>query len=264
MELGRREVLVGLAGTAVGVGGFAVAQAELRARDRSSHLPFYGGTASAVPSDHRRPEQPDTRIVWRGDTEEKVVALTFDDGPAPHWTPSVLDALAAEDVRATFFVLGRHVEEHPDLLRRVASHHHDVGNHTFDHPDLARLDERAVHDELVRCQRAVRRVIGRNPALFRPPYGHLNGATLVAANELGLTLVLWSVQFLEEQHLRNPGGIVGAVAEAAHPGAIVLGHDSGKPRRRISIDHLRAIIGRLRADGYRFTTVSELLRSSST
>lgn len=259
--MSRRAVLVGVGGLVVGgvlVGSTEKVEGNTRV---SSRLPFYGGFASGIQPDLHGPRRELENVVWGVPTTQKVVALTFDDGPRPNWTPQVLATLAAKDVSATFFLRG-------DNVSRFGSIHaddggrHEYGNHTWNHPDLARLDVAACTDQLSRCTAAIRAAYGTSPSLLRPPYGHLGGAALLAADQAGLTTVLWSAQFREASFVDNPEGIVGDVLSLINPGAIVLGHDTGSTTRLIAIDHLGEVIDRLRDEGYRFSTVSAMLAAS--
>jgi peptidoglycan/xylan/chitin deacetylase (PgdA/CDA1 family) len=174
----------------------------------------------------------------------------------------VLAALAAEDVPATFFCLGRNVRDHGDLHHDSLGRH-ELANHTFDHPDLGRHDWSRCRDEIERTSRLMKETYGVAPRLFRPPYGHLGGATVLAAAEAGLTTVLWSAQAREDLVADRPDGIVDDVASQVRPGSIVLAHDTGSQDRLVTIDRLPAIIRRLRDDGYRFVTVSDLVAAGS-
>lgn len=259
--MNRRTVLAGLGGALAGAATTRVSDAlGLDAPVSGPHtpLPFYGGYASAIRPDLSRPGAAGSNLVWRADRTDLACALTFDDGPRPDWTPRVLAALEAEDVPATFFVKGINVRDHgpihADSLGR-----HEIGNHTWDHPDLAKLDLAACTDQLKRTTEAIHTAYGIVPTLFRPPYGHVGGSAVLAAAQAGLTTVFWSAQFREGQYVDHPAGIADGVAETMHPGAIVLGHDTGPKDRLVAIDNLRGIIDRLRGMGYTFHTVSDLL-----
>ena len=192
------------------------------------------------------------------DTTRRLVALTFDDGPAPNWTPQVLSILADADARATFFMVGRNAREHGHLVAdRLAGH--EVGNHTWAHLDLARMTYEQSREAISRAHDELTRLWGREPTLLRPPYGHLGGSTLLAANDLGYQLVLWNRQMLESQYLQNPAGLVDYVVGACTPGTILLAHDTGPADRLVAIRGLAGMIKGLRARGFDFVTVSELL-----
>lgn len=258
MELTRRQALTVAAGAAVGATA-AVGAVRLKEHlDESTPLPFYGSPVSAVRPDRTPPSAAGASVVWGGAGDQRRVALTFDDGPHPDWTPRVLAALASEDVPATFFCLGRNVRDHGELHRESVGRH-ELANHTFEHPDLGRLDWSQSRDEIARTSRLMKETYGVGPTLFRPPYGHVGGASLLAAAEAGLTTVLWSAQAREDLVAGRPDGIVDDIASQVRPGSVVLMHDTGSQDRLVTIDRLPAIIRRLRDDGYGFVTVSALL-----
>jgi peptidoglycan-N-acetylglucosamine deacetylase len=120
------------------------------------------------------------------------LALTFDDGPNPAWTPQLLDILAASGVRATFFAVGRFAGAEPALLRRVAEAGHLIGNHSWSHPNLARTGSSRVHEELRRTSETLGGIIGEPIRYFRPPFGARRPAVLRIARELGMVPVLWN------------------------------------------------------------------------
>lgn len=262
MEVTRRQALTAAAGAAVGATG-AVGAVRLKEHlDQDTPLPFYGSPVSAIRPDRSTPAATAGSVVWAGSGTERHVALTFDDGPHPDWTPRVLAALAAQDVPATFFCLGRNVRDHGDLHRESVGRH-ELANHTFDHPDLGRRDWSGCRDEIERTSRLMKETYGVAPTLFRPPYGHVGGAALLAAAEAQLTTVLWSAQAREDLVTDRPDGIVEDIAGQVRPGSIVLAHDTGSQDRLVTVDRLPAIIRRLRDDGYTFVTVSTLLTASA-
>jgi peptidoglycan/xylan/chitin deacetylase (PgdA/CDA1 family) len=174
------------------------------------------------------------------------VGLTFDDGPHPRTTTALLDALRGGGARATFFVWGAHAARHPGLLRAVLAAGMWVGNHTYTHPDLTRLRGAAVSSEIVRTQRTVRRITGRAPTLFRPPFGRTSVRVRAAAQRLGLTEVLWTVD-TRDWAGPGPARIVRAAA-AVQPGGIILMHDNGS---RATVDAVPRILEELAARGLR-------------
>jgi peptidoglycan/xylan/chitin deacetylase (PgdA/CDA1 family) len=196
--------------------------------------------------------------VWSGTTTQRRVALTFDDGPHPDWTPDVLAALRRSDVPATFFCVGTNVRDHGSIHQDSIGTH-ELANHTFDHPDLGRLPLSQCREQLERTSEIIEKTYGTAPALFRPPYGHLGGASLLAAAELDLTLTLWSAQAREDRFRDQPDGLVADITGQLRPGSIVLMHDTGSADRRITIDRLEQLVGALRDDGWTFATVSQLL-----
>lgn len=120
------------------------------------------------------------------------IALTFDDGPNPAWTPKLLDVLAAHDVHATFFMLGGFAQTQPELVRRIAAEGHLIGNHTWSHPNLSRTPARRVREELARTSDLLEQMVGAPVRYFRPPFGARRPAVFRIARELGLTPVLWN------------------------------------------------------------------------
>ena len=120
------------------------------------------------------------------------VALTFDDGPNPKWTPRLLDVLGEQDVKATFFMLGRRAEAEPELVRRVAAEGHLIGNHSWSHPNLARSWTSRVREELTRTSETLEQITGERIRYFRPPYGARRPVVFRIARELGLRVVTWN------------------------------------------------------------------------
>ncbi|MEU7971249.1 polysaccharide deacetylase family protein [Micromonospora sp. NPDC049089] len=222
-------------------------------------MPIAGGPASATLGNGQQDVGSGAvDVVWSGRTNQRLVALTFDDGPAPQWTPMVLDTLAQHRVPATFFMVGAQVRRHADVVRdRLAGH--EVGNHSWEHRDLAELDAAEAYDDLRRSHDAIADLTGVPPALLRPPYGHLGGAVLHAAARLDYRLVLWSLQMVERQFPDDPAGHAQRIVAEVRPGTIVLGHDVGAHRRLVALRGLTDMINGLRSRGYTFVTVSALL-----
>jgi peptidoglycan/xylan/chitin deacetylase (PgdA/CDA1 family) len=251
------------------VGGGAVAGgAVLAAADRTLPLP---GThrdrsvtaAPATPANRRaHPRHSEVRVRWNVQTQRKLVALTFDDGPRPSWTPMVLDTLRDADVPATFFLVGERVRDHADILRGRTARH-ELGNHTWRHRDLATLDADEALDEVRRAHDVIEAVTGQEPRHLRPPYGHIGGTALLAANELGYDVALWSLQMIESEFVRDPPGLVRYIVEATLPGTILLAHDTGPADRLVALRGLPDMVRGLRAKGYEFVTVSQLVTETA-
>ena len=120
------------------------------------------------------------------------IALTFDDGPNPEWTPRLLDILAKHDVKATFFMLGMFASAHPELVRRVAAEGHLIGDHSWSHPKLSYCSTQRIQDELKRTKDTLEQIVGAKVKFFRPPFGARRPAVFRIARELGLEPVLWN------------------------------------------------------------------------
>jgi peptidoglycan-N-acetylglucosamine deacetylase len=139
------------------------------------------------------------------------LALTFDDGPNPAWTPALLDVLGALGVRATFFMLGSHAQAEPELARRVAERGHLIGNHSWSHPNLARNSERRIREELKRTQGTLEQITGGPVRFFRPPFGARRPAVFRIAREMDLEPVLWNAMTTDWSE-RSPDRIAALLA----------------------------------------------------
>jgi peptidoglycan/xylan/chitin deacetylase (PgdA/CDA1 family) len=195
------------------------------------------------------------RPIARLATDARAVALTFDDGPNPDATPPILDALAARGVRATFFILGRHAEQWPALVERVAAEGHSIGNHGYFHRKLHFKSPAYVRDDLARGTRAIEDASGVRPRLFRAPHGFRSPWVSAIARSLGQRTVGWSLGVWDSD---RPGvdAIAQRTVKGAKPGSILLLHDGdGYDPRGDRVQTARAvplIVDRLLAEGYRF------------
>lgn len=189
-------------------------------------------------------------------SQEKVIALTFDDGP---WieTPKVLGILKEYDVKATFFMIGQHVQTYPDIAKQVVAAGHAIGNHTWHHY-THQMDRDTAAAEIDRTSERIFQVTGAKTLLFRPPAGRLeNGLAEYAQNQKNV-VVMWSTDPRDWMESTSPQSLVKAVLDNAQPGGIVLLHDGGGNRSR-TLQALPPIIAELKLRGYRFVTVPELL-----
>jgi peptidoglycan-N-acetylglucosamine deacetylase len=165
--------------------------------------------------------------VVRGPRGARGVALTFDDGPHPKWTPRVLATLAKHEAKATFFLVARKAEEHPDVVRAILDAGHAVGLHSFAHDRLFALRrERRVRADLERGIATLEKLTGSRPTLFRPPIGHTNPIIARVADKLDLTVVGWSAAGRDGVASANVEDVVSRVRRSLRDGAIVLLHDS--------------------------------------
>jgi cellulose synthase/poly-beta-1,6-N-acetylglucosamine synthase-like glycosyltransferase/peptidoglycan/xylan/chitin deacetylase (PgdA/CDA1 family)/spore germination protein YaaH len=211
------------------------------------------------------PEFP--TLYHQGAGGEHQVALTFDDGPDPKWTPKVLDILKAAGVKAAFFVVGANAEQHPDLVKRIVAEGHEIGNHTYYHPNLSLCWPEHIRLELNATQLLIETITGRSTTLFRPPYnadtspsslGDL--APLRIANDLNYLVVLENI---DPQDWARPGAdvILQRVKQQRHDGSIILLHDAGGDRSE-TIEALPKIIDWLRTRGDTIVPLSDLIGSS--
>ncbi len=203
-------------------------------------------------------------LVARGRRRSHVVALTFDDGPDPDVTPKILDILKGYKARATFFVIGQHVEQHPELARRIVAEGHELGNHTHTHPRLFNIKlARGMQLEIERAAAIIQHITGVRPALFRPPVGLKNPHLAIVARRLGLKVVMWSLHARDTLY-RNPRFISQRVLKRVRHGDIVDlhdGHDLPGRHRRYTARAVASIVARLEWKGIKCVTVSELLNS---
>ncbi|MHB0884927.1 MAG: polysaccharide deacetylase family protein [Bacillota bacterium] len=198
-------------------------------------------------------------LVWYVQTDEPVIALTFDDGPDPTYTRRVLATLRRYGAKATFFVIGRNVEKYPDILREVAAEGHEIGNHTYSHPlRLRQAGNGELVRELTQTDELVTRITGRRTRVFRPPGGAYDDHLAGAVRSLGYEVIIWSwTTNPSDAYGPAVSTIVHRVTDNAAPGDIVLLHD-GNPHPQ-TVSALPEILRILSDKGFRFVTVSELL-----
>jgi peptidoglycan/xylan/chitin deacetylase (PgdA/CDA1 family) len=204
---------------------------------------------------------------WAGSGRDRVVALTFDDGPNEPYTSEVLAILRRERVRATFFLIGDRVRQEPGIAAEIAREGHVVGNHSETHPFALALETpERIRSELDRAERQIHAATGVYPRLFRPPQGLRSPWLMSVAESDSFDTVTWDDSPVDWNPL-TPRQLSDRVVAAAHPGAIILLHDGLNlvpgADRRVVVDGLASIIERLRAEGYRFVTVPDLLREPS-
>jgi peptidoglycan-N-acetylglucosamine deacetylase len=198
-------------------------------------------------------------LVNRVETDQPVVALTFDDGPTPRYTPGILAILAEKDVKATFFLIGNEIEANPDGARAIVAAGHEVGNHTFTHNDMTFATGDKAAEEVEKADAAIRAAGFSGEILFRPPYGKkfLGLPLYLAAHDR--TTITWDVEPESEDGIAaDPYRIAAHVIETTKPGSIVIMHLM-YPARDTSRKALPLVIDGLREKGFRFVTVSELL-----
>ncbi len=180
--------------------------------------------------------QSHNRFLYTGNRYLREIALTFDDGPNPYYTPQVLAVLQRYGVKASFFCIGRQVASYPDLVKQEYADGNLVGNHSWSHPNLALLSSDEIDSQINLTSNAIQQVIGVRPTLFRPPYGVVNARVLSGTSV-----------------------IVSRILSLAGDGAIILMHDGGGDRSQ-TVAGLPTIITTLRLRGYQFVTLQQMLK----
>ncbi|RUS47212.1 polysaccharide deacetylase family protein [Cohnella sp. AR92] len=193
--------------------------------------------------------------------DEKLIALTFDDGPDPRTTDKILDLLSKYDAKATFFVVGRRAERFPDIVRREALEGHEIANHTYTHMYFnGRNRQQDIASEMDRAGSKLSEISGQRCRWFRPPGGFYNETVIRMAKERGYTVILWSWhQDTRDWISPGVGQIVRKVLNNARNGDIVLLHDHVAGSTQ-TVQALEQILPELTRRGYRMVTVSELMR----
>jgi peptidoglycan/xylan/chitin deacetylase (PgdA/CDA1 family) len=208
------------------------------------------------------PVGPDGRQPYGAGQEEKVVALTFDDGPNEPWTSRLLDVLAAKQVRATFFQVGRCAERFPSTTRRVVDEGHVLGNHSQNHSFTSYLRDPHQRDEVARAQEVLHRVSGVVPSLYRPPWLCHWPWVLRTVEGAGLQVVSGTFGHPFEVFQPPAARMTAGAVRRVRPGTILIMHDGREARggdRSQTVASVGPLVDRLRADGYSFTTVDRLL-----
>jgi cellulose synthase/poly-beta-1,6-N-acetylglucosamine synthase-like glycosyltransferase/peptidoglycan/xylan/chitin deacetylase (PgdA/CDA1 family)/spore germination protein YaaH len=226
-------------------------------------------------TDERMPAYPRSYTIQLYGYEPKKLALTFDDGPDPKWTPKILDILKRENVKGTFFVIGQQAEDNVGLLQRYVREGHEIGNHTFTHPDISEISPRQLELELNLTERLFASTLGLQPLYFRPPYSidqepdtNDQAAPIDLVEQMGYTIIGDKIDTEDwnEHPKKSPEEITNGVlaqldAMKDRPwfrGSVILMHDGGGDRSA-TVAALPLLIDTLRAKGYEIVPVSELL-----
>lgn len=198
-------------------------------------------------------------MLYKSHTTEKVIALTFDDGPDNRFTPPILDVLQKYNIKATFFLLGTRVEKYPEVAKRITNEGHVIGNHTYWHPDLTKTGVDNLQWEIEKNEKIIESVTNVKTDLFRAPYGALNETLVEKLGDLGYRGIGWSVDSVDWKSL-SADEIKQNVLQAVHPGAIILMHSAGHWSQDLSgtVEALDELIPFLQEKGYEFITVPEM------
>ncbi|MGG0239981.1 polysaccharide deacetylase family protein [Bacillus rhizoplanae] len=207
----------------------------------------------------RKELEPTGYVTWEVPTNEKIMAITFDDGPDPTYTPQILKILHQYNAEATFFMIGFRIQGNPYLIEQVLKEGHEIGNHTMNHLYARSEAGQKLENDILDGKRYLQKWVDK-PLLFRPPGGYINESVFKTATEAGYQIVLWSWH-QDPRDWSNPGKdkIVNHVLKNAKSGDIVLLHDGGSDRSQ-TVEALKEILPALQKQGYRFVKVSELLK----
>lgn len=206
---------------------------------------------------------PQEGIVRRGANCPRI-ALTFDDGPNPEFTSDILDILKDKQVKAAFFMVGRHVEKYPDVAKRVFNEGHDIGNHTYTHRNLVPAARKTIIKEIDQTDEVMIRVLGIKTRLFRPPRGIIPNAARKLIVEMGYKIILWTVS-AKDWRGSSPKTIARRVKRHINPGGVILFHDSGSlirsegAERGNTVAALPLVIDDLRRIGYEIVPLTQML-----
>ena len=196
----------------------------------------------------------------------KQLALTYDDGPNDPHTLRLLEVLAKHNVKATFFLIGRYVEQRPGIVREVVNEGHVVGNHTFSHPNLIFASARQTRTQLQECQQAMTKAIGQHSPLFRPPFGGRRPGTLRIARSLGLVPVMWNVSGQDWKGY-SADEIKQRIRRQLRGGDVILLHDGS--HIEMGVDRSQTILATdllildAKSEGFEFVTIREMMNTSA-
>lgn len=200
-----------------------------------------------------------THVIWAGSKENKYIALTFDDGPNPKYTPQILKILEQTDIRATFFLIGQHARQYPELVKQLNLAGHEIGNHTYSHVQLTKVPSTKIKQEVEKTRDIIFNLTGENTYLFRPPWGVFDNRSLAELAIRKFDAVLWSV---DSRDWSRPGVniIKQNILSTVRNGSIILCHDDHDQ----IVAALPDVIKYLKKQGYQFVTVPELMAASFT
>lgn len=202
---------------------------------------------------------------YRANVSKKVIALTFDDGPSLEWTPKILDELKKAGIKATFFMVGKHIQEYPEVAKRLVNEGHDVGIHTFNHPVLVFSDITTLQKEITDTEEIIKTTTGKTTKLFRPPKAWLSKMEKERIRALGYKIVLWRLNSkdwvtFDDKYMAR------FIIKNVRPGDVILFHDSGGVfsleggNRRETVKVIAGLAEKLKQMGYSCITISELLK----
>ena len=215
--------------------------------------------AAPTPAPAASPAQP--QVTYNSVyVEGPYIALTFDDGPHATLTPKLLDLLAAHRMKATLFVVGQNVVDHPEILRRAVREGHEIASHSWSHPNLGQMSDEGVRRELQKTDDAIVAATGKRPTLMRPPYGSITARQKRwIHDEFGYRIIIWDVDPLDWKR-PGPSVVCNRILKETRPGSIILAHDIHPP----TLEAMPATFEQLARKGFKSVTVSDLLAMAKT
>ncbi len=203
--------------------------------------------------------------IYRVKTDKKRIAITFDDGPSPNWTPKILDELKKADIKATFFMIGHHVQKYPQVAKRVVEEGHEVGNHGYAHSVVLYYKPAEIEEEIKYTEHVIQEITGYTTKIFRPPKAWLRTAIKDKIKSMGYNVVLWSLNAKDWVSF-NHKYTVKYLSSRVRNGDILLFHDSGNVftteggDRTQTVKAIGLLVETLRKKGFEFVTTEELIQ----
>lgn len=216
-----------------------------------SFLPKVLADSSYYPLQAKYPET----MIYKAETNEKVIAFTFDDAPDDMYTPEILNVLKKHKVKATFFLLGARVDKYPHIVKRIHKEGHVIGNHTYWHPELTKTGVANMIWEINKNEKAIKSVIELETNLFRAPYGAITEEMVKKLKDMGYLGIGWSIDSEDWKGISKEK-IKANVLNNLHPGSIVLMHSAGNVAA--TAESLDELLAYLKKNGYHFVTVPEM------
>jgi len=213
--------------------------------------------ATPLPQPIKTPK-PDEGKIRSWATGKKWVALTYDDGPHPDWTPKMVELLKSKNVKATFFLLGGQIERFPDIAKSLADNGFEIGNHTMTHPDFNKssMTPEKIKEELASTNELIEQYVTRLPIrVMRPPFGNTPKKLETVCQEMGLQIIAWNIDTDDWRKEATAESMASNIMKNLGDGAIILMHD----KHEKTYDATAQVIDKIRAEGYEFVTMSELL-----
>lgn len=206
-----------------------------------------------------------TLPVRKGITSQKFVSLTFDDGPDPFFTPSIVDVLKKTEVNATFFLVGEKVKQHPEIVKRIIAEGHEIGNHTYSHLHPYRISSFRAMEDIRNGKNIIESITATPVIFFRPPHGAIRPCIFKEANQLNQKIILWSISGHDWGKKTNSKTISNRIINNLHNGGIILLHDAPSKRNRPmeTLEALPSIIHNIKQRGYEIVSLCKSINIMS-